>query len=227
MAAAMDSDRELSRVANDDDRVSQGLEVLFDGCTADDGKVLDHILGLACAGIEHEIVHAHAFHFFGERRQRVKTVCGNGEGGLLFLCDLRHGFCVLCSRGIDERLFIGTVRDPGLDGRGIFAHEDDWHARRTVHYLFHDRSKLRCIAAFVGYGNGVHPELLPHAVDLGGVDRSDLLGSGIAGFRGFDRNGKHVRVEKLFLVTEHADLFADLHGLRPRTEDNAPDRRCC
>ena len=64
---------------------------------------------------------------------------------------------------------------------------------RAVHDLLHDGSELRCIAALVGHGNGVDPELLAHAVDLGGLDRLDLLGCCIAGLGGLDRNGKHVR----------------------------------
>ena len=115
--------------------------------------------------------------------------------------------------------------DPGFDGRGVLAHEDDRHARRAVDDLLDDGSELRCVAALVGHRDCVDPELLAHAVDLGFVHGVDLLGCGVSGFGGLDRNGKHVRVEEFFLMAEHADFFTDLHGLGARAEGYAPDRR--
>ena len=129
-----------------------------------------------------------ALTFSDKGGQRIQTVSGNSEGGLLLLRDLCHCFRVLGRRGIDERLLVGAVRDAGLDGGRRLADEDDRYARSAVHDLLDDGRELGRVAAFVGDGYGVNAKLLAHAVDLGGLDRLDLLGRGVARFGGLDRD---------------------------------------
>jgi hypothetical protein len=127
--------------------------------------MLDHVLAFF-AGIKDQVVHAHGLDLLGERGKRVETVGRYGQGGLLFLGDLRHGLGILGGRGVDERPLIGAVRDAGFDERRVLADQNDRHARGAVHDLFHDGSEFRGIASLVGHGNGVDAELLSHAVDL-------------------------------------------------------------
>ncbi len=73
------------------------------------------------------------------------------------------------------------MRDTGLDRCWVFAHENDRHPRGAVYNLFHHRGEFCRIAALIGDGNGVNPELLAHAVDLGSLHRFDLLRCRVAG----------------------------------------------
>ena len=192
---------------------AEGPELGPQGGPPDHHLVLEGFLEAAAAGVDHQVLEAHAGELGGQGGQVVIALGAGDQWQAQLLGQGAHGVGVGRGSDTDQGFaFLGHF-GPGLDHLGVIATAKNQTGVGLIHHLFDQGGEFGGVAVLVVNGNQFRPQHEANPLILQLHELAQLLVDLGIGHGGSYQPGDQGGVEKGLFVAEHHGFAAD--GLDP------------
>ena len=199
-------------VRHGDGGEAEGPELGHQGGPAESNLILQGFLEAPGAGVDDQVLEAHAGKLGGQGGQVVVALAAGDQGQAQLFGQGAHGVGIGRGGYTDQGFALLGDLGPGLDDLGFIAAQDQAGVG-LIHHLFDQGGEFAGIAVLVVHGNQFRPQHQADPLILQLHELVELLVDFGIGQGGVYFPGNQGRIEEGLFVAEHDGFAAD--GLDP------------